>query len=173
MQKKEIDYSKTIIYRIMCKNPQITDCYIGHTTDFTKRKATHKHSCNTPNNKKYNYNIYKFIRQNGNWDNWSMIKLMDFSCNNVYEASKQERICLEQYNATLNTNVPSQSHQEWKKKNYEENKAEILEYNHIWKENNKVAITEYNRKYYEKNKEKINEKKQKKYEENKNKNIEL
>ena len=32
MPKKEIDYSNTIIYRIVCKDTNITECYVGHTT---------------------------------------------------------------------------------------------------------------------------------------------
>ena len=42
MPKTIIDYDKTIIYRIVCKNTLITDCYIGHTTNFTKRICEHK-----------------------------------------------------------------------------------------------------------------------------------
>ena len=42
MPRLPIDYSKTIIYRIVCKNPEIKDCYVGQTTDFTSRKSCHK-----------------------------------------------------------------------------------------------------------------------------------
>ncbi len=46
MPKTKIDYSKTIIYRIVCKDLSITECYVGHTTNFTKRKCQHKNDCN-------------------------------------------------------------------------------------------------------------------------------
>ena len=46
MPKKEIDYSKTIIYKIVCNDLNIKDCYIGSTTSFTKRKNRHKSNCN-------------------------------------------------------------------------------------------------------------------------------
>ena len=49
MPKKIIDYSKTIIYKIVCNDLNITDLYIGHTTNFIKRKATHKSNCNNIN----------------------------------------------------------------------------------------------------------------------------
>ena len=42
MPRKEIDYSKTVIYKIVCNDLNVKDVYVGHTTDFTKRKATHK-----------------------------------------------------------------------------------------------------------------------------------
>ena len=52
MPKNDIDYLKTIIYKIVCKDLNITDFYVGHTTNFIKRKATHKTACNNINNKK-------------------------------------------------------------------------------------------------------------------------
>ena len=34
------------IYKIVCNDLSITDCYVGHTTDFVKRKCNHKIICN-------------------------------------------------------------------------------------------------------------------------------
>ena len=45
MPKVEIDYSQTIIYKICCKDPNITDIYIGHTSNFIQRKHNHKTNC--------------------------------------------------------------------------------------------------------------------------------
>ena len=42
MPKENIDYSKTIIYKIVCKDIDIEDCYVGSTTDFVRRKSEHK-----------------------------------------------------------------------------------------------------------------------------------
>ena len=39
MPKINCEYSKTVIYKIVCNDINITDCYIGHTTAFSKRKA--------------------------------------------------------------------------------------------------------------------------------------
>ena len=36
------DYSKTISYRIICKDKSITEGYIGHTTNLKKRLNKHK-----------------------------------------------------------------------------------------------------------------------------------
>ena len=46
MTKKEIDYTKTIFYIIFSNNENINESYIGHTTQFTKRKSQHKNICN-------------------------------------------------------------------------------------------------------------------------------
>ena len=42
MPKDTIDYSNTIIYKIYCNDSSVTDIYIGHTTNFIKRKYQHK-----------------------------------------------------------------------------------------------------------------------------------
>ena len=63
MPKKVIDYSKTIIYKIVCSELDISDCYIGHTTDFRRRKNQHKSKLQ----KGSNFKVYQMIRQQGGW----------------------------------------------------------------------------------------------------------
>jgi hypothetical protein len=38
MPRLPIDYSKSIIYKIVCKDLDVKDCYVGSTTNFTNRK---------------------------------------------------------------------------------------------------------------------------------------
>jgi hypothetical protein len=89
--------------------------YFGFTTDFTKRKNGLKTRCNNPNNKAYNFKIYSFIRSNGGWDNWSMILIEYYPCNNGIEARARERYWYEFLNASLNRNCPNRSNAESKK----------------------------------------------------------
>ena len=35
MPKSNCDYSRTVLYKTVCNDLNITDCYVGHTTDFT------------------------------------------------------------------------------------------------------------------------------------------
>ena len=39
MPRKAIDYSRTIIYKIVCNDLNVEECYVGSTTDFSKRKS--------------------------------------------------------------------------------------------------------------------------------------
>ena len=41
MPRKEIDYSNTHFYKIVCKDLNIKDCYVGHTTNFKNKKYEH------------------------------------------------------------------------------------------------------------------------------------
>jgi hypothetical protein len=60
MPKKPIDYSKTIIYKLVCNDLSITDVYVGSTTSFVKRKYLHKSLCNNENSKCYIKKIHNY-----------------------------------------------------------------------------------------------------------------
>ena len=123
MPSKPIDYSKAHFYKIVCKDLSISDCYVGHTTDFTKRKSQHK------GNRDYHLYVYQFIRNNGGWDNFDMILMKTVECNNSLEARKIERELIEELKATLNQRIPIISNEDkkeykknWSSTNYESNK---------------------------------------------------
>ncbi len=162
MPLNEIDYSKTIIYKIVCNDLTITECYVGSTTDFKTRKAAHKSACNNENRKSYNFKVYKMIRDNGGWDNWIMIQIEKFPCNDSNEAHARERYWYENMNAKLNSCIPNRTEKEWRDENkdiiklynvkyYDENKDHIKEY-YI---QNKDHIKECNAKYRDENKDHI------------------
>jgi predicted GIY-YIG superfamily endonuclease len=102
-----IDYSRTIIYKLVCKDPTITDCYVGATTDFTQRRYRHKNNCINEKQKEYDFTVYRFIRANGGFANWDMIMVEEYSCENSIQSATRERYWLETLRATLNINVPN------------------------------------------------------------------
>jgi len=106
MPKVEIDYSNTIIYKITCKDPNITDVYVGHTTNFIQRKHAHKQCCINNKSSNYNCKLYQVIRNNGGWTNWSMEIVNFFNCKDHYEARKKEQEYFELLHATLNSIEP-------------------------------------------------------------------
>ena len=176
MPRLPIDYSKTIIYKIVCNDLNICDVYVGFTTDFTRRKGEHKSICNNEKSKKYNRKVYQTIRANGGWDNFSMVEIEKYPCNDSNEAHARERYYLELLNAKLNIQIPTRTNQEYYKKYSEDNKEKIKQYREDNKEKrkqyieaNKEKIAEYKKKYREANKEKIAERKKKYNEANKEK----
>jgi len=106
MPKVEIDYSNTIIYKITCKDPAITDVYVGHTTNFVQRKHAHKQSCTNAKTVNYRCKLYDVIRNNGGWDNWKMEIINFFKCHDHYEARKREQEYFISLHATLNSIEP-------------------------------------------------------------------
>jgi hypothetical protein len=157
MPKVPIDYTNTIIYKIVCNDSNITDLYVGHTTHFIKRKCQHKYSCTNENSKGYNRKVYSTIRDNGGWDNWSMIEVEKYVCNDSNEATARERYWFETLEAKLNIFRPhllmsdKVKMLQQKKEYREKNKKQIMEY----RENNKDKLKEYQKEYIEKNKNKL------------------
>ena len=114
-----VNYQNGMIYKLCCNDLNITDIYIGSTVNFKERKRCHKKSCNNINHIKYNYKVYKFIRDNGGWNNWDMVLVAKTKCNSKLELRQFERKYYEELNATLNNNYPGRTQKEWVEKNKE------------------------------------------------------
>ena len=165
MPRLPIDYQKTIIYKIVCNDLKITDCYVGHTTDMTKRKNCHKSCCNNEKFAGFNEKKYVTIRANGGWTNWVMVMVEKFPCNNEEEARMREREVYEILGANMNRVRPYRSPEEKveQDKEYiethkEQKNEKNKEYNKTHKEQNQVRNKEYYETHKEQNREKISEK---------------
>lgn len=106
MPKAEIDYSNIIIYKITCKDVNVKDVYVGHTTNFVQRKHAHKQSCINVKASNHKCKLYDVIRANGGWNNWTMEIINFHNCKDHYEARKKEQEYFVSLNATLNSISP-------------------------------------------------------------------
>lgn len=107
MPVKDItDYSNTIIYKIICRDSSINEIYVGHTIDFASRKKSHKNNCTKSNYEGYNSKVYKIIRENGGWNNWTMNIVAFFNCKNLEEAKEKEQEYFILLGGTLNSIEP-------------------------------------------------------------------
>ena len=107
MPKQKVDYSNTVIYKIMSNDTTITDCYVGSTTNFIQRKQSHKSTCNSTTHTNYNLKLYRIIREFGGWDEWSMLELEKYPCKDKNEATLRETHWKDLLCSTLNTNNPN------------------------------------------------------------------
>ena len=159
MPKLPINYENACIYEIVCKDVNITERYVGSTTNLVQRRRQHKNTCNNENCKQYNQYVYQFIRENGSFINWDVVlveKVID--CKDKENLHKRERYYIESLKAELNKKIPTRTVKEYKKDNkdilavkrknyYQDNKEEIKNY----QQNNKERI----KKYYQDNKERL------------------
>ena len=167
MPKKPINYASTIMYKIVCKDLNVSDCYVGHTTNFVKRKCEHKsRSCNA-GVAKNNLYVYQKIREHGGWDNFDMIQIEEYDGKNRLDVLKRERHWIETLKPNLNRSVPSRTYKEYNDEHKEEhkqyyinNRERILKRVSANAKEKASQIAEYHKKYYEKNKEKLREKHQ-------------
>ena len=149
MPRKAKDYSKALVYKLCCLDPNVKEVYVGSTTNFTKRKAQHKHSCNNETSKGYNLKVYQHIRAFGGWDNWEMVLIEYFPCETELELGRREDYWKQELQASLNS-IPPHIY-ETRHEQYENNKEHAAEY----RQANKEKIAKQHKEYYEANKEKI------------------
>jgi hypothetical protein len=164
MPKTVTDYSKNMIYKIQ-HNDDDSLLYVGHTTNFIKRKSKHK-KCSiettTP--------VYKMIRDNGGWECFTMIVIKKYPCETKMEARIEEDKIMREMKASMNERRAYTSLEEkkkcikdYKKEHYQANKETILEKVKDNYQANKEHICEYQKKYRQVNKELISERAKESY----------
>ena len=146
-----VNYKNSTIYKIVCKDLDIKDCYVGSTTNFNRRKLEHKRKYNNSNDKKYNYKVYKFIRDHGNFDNFDIIEVERYCAIDKNDLHARERYWLEKLKANLNCKIPNRSKKEYMKE-YEKTDKRMQHKKEYNKEYNK---TDKQIKYIKKQNEKL------------------
>lgn len=152
------DYSKTIIYEIICNDETITDCYVGSTTDYSHRCGEHKNNCNDITCKDANYKVYNFIRSNGGWDNWTILEIEKYPCLNNDQARERERYYYDMRNSTLNSQRPfitDEERAEDARERVRINRLENPVYMVQWRIDNRDNVKKYRQQYRIDNAEKI------------------
>jgi hypothetical protein len=157
-----VNYENACVYKICCRDPLITDIYIGSTCDMKKRKQGHKQDCNNDKRVQYNYYVYQFIRDNGGFLNWCMVEIEKYKATDKQDLHKRERFHIESLGASLNKYIPIRSVEEIKGRIKEcsieyrkNNKEDLREKAVIYQINNKEEILAKKKIYGEKNKERI------------------
>ena len=179
MLKVAIDYSKTVIYKIVCKDLNVNYKYVGQTTNLNKRRNQHKTACNNESDKRHHLYVYQNIRDNGGWENWIVVEVEKYPCKDFNEAGKRERFHIEQF-GNLNKVIPTRTDKEYRethkthiseyqKIHYQENKKTLSQQQKIYRENNREAIQAQQKIYSENNKDKQKTRQHRWYQKNKNK----
>lgn len=157
MPTNAIDWSKTLIYKIISKDPNSDFIYVGSTTDFTRRMRLHKHSCTSEKSKNYNIKLYQFIREHEGWNNFIMVLIEKFeTCKDRLEAHQREQYWIDELNAKLNERRAYISREQKLK---EQEQYRIDNYEHIQKRQREYEIIhkEMRLKYREQHKDEIRE----------------
>ena len=164
MPKVPMDYTKCCIYKIE-HNDDESLVYVGHTTNFDKRKTQHKSNCKNDNGKHYNFKVYQMIRENGGWEKFLMLEVEKYPCADKREAERRENEVMKELKSSMNTNKSfitqemSEYHKEYHTNYYELHKLKIKERSKEYKKNNKLKIQERDKDYRDNNKLKIQKKK--------------
>lgn len=179
-----VNYENGKIYKILDKTTG--NIYIGSTAEkyLSRRLQRHiGHYKSYITNKKYYMTSFEILKNN----NFEILLLETYPCNNKYELEQKERYYIEN-NTCVNKVIPTRTKKEYdiiyrqenkdkkketdklyrennkekvkqnKKKHYEENKEHFKQYHNEWYENNKQKVKEQVKQYRIDNKEKISEK---------------
>jgi hypothetical protein len=161
------DYTKGKIYKLICN--ETNKIYIGSTCqELSKRKADHKNDYNRWQINKTTKNIssYDIIKNN----NYDIILIEEYLCNNKNELHARERYWIEQYDC-VNKIIPTRTQHEYRNDNIDKIKEYDNDRYHNerklnndyqkkikdYRNKNKEKTQEYNKQYYINNKEKIKE----------------
>ena len=116
-------------YIIICNDMHVTECYVGSTSNFANRKIKHKSRCVNPKAIDYNIKLYRFIRDHGGWENWSMVIIDIVPCDDRNDTRQKERSYIVQCDATLNSYMSSRTPREYAAAHPVETKASYEKYN--------------------------------------------
>jgi len=121
-------YKNTIIYKIFSeKSPE--NIYIGHTSlSLNQRFAIHRYECKVNDSKL----LFKYIRENGGFDEFKIEVLEKCICENVRQARLRERDYILLLKPTLNKNIPLRTMIQWRKESSKYNdymRCYMREYN--------------------------------------------
>ena len=130
-----VNYQNGMIYKIAHRySPYV---YIGSTCNFSRRKSQHKDCCNNEKSKQYNQKVYQTIRELGGWDNFVMVLVAKFPCNDKMELHAKEFEYQQLFDANLNT----------------QNAIKDPNYDKKYHEKNREKRNQFSQKYNKKNSE--------------------
>ena len=93
---------KCYIYRIQDNNDP-EQFYIGSTLNLSRRKSHHKKNVRNKVGKLYWTKLYKYIRDNGGWDNFTFTKIDEVDILLLSEGTEYEQSIIDKLNPTLNS----------------------------------------------------------------------
>ena len=127
------NYSNSVIYKIYSRDVNIKDIYVGETTDFIRRKYSHKRECEKEY-KQYKTSrrtLYQAINSNGGWHNWIIEEIEKYPCENRQQLLDRETFWIIELNATLNKHVrksTKESKKDWYNQHRETVRSKQKEY---------------------------------------------
>ena len=131
------------VYKIASVSRDVVKCYIGSTTNIIKRTRVHKYNATNETAPLYNKPLYKYIRENGGWDNFRVEKLEILSNATLLHQIELFYIKLNSANC-FNKNIPLRTIQQYQKDNI----LLLKQYQKDYKIKNKERLNAYQVAYY-------------------------
>ena len=95
MPNTNMDYNKSVIYQVCCKDEGIDKVWIGTSTGIKSRSRFYAFNTNNRMSKRYDQPLYKFIRTHGGWNRWCLSVLEEYPCKDKFELERRKNWWLE------------------------------------------------------------------------------
>jgi hypothetical protein len=162
LAEKIKDYSRAVVYKIVCKDTCVSFVYVGSTSNYRMRLSHHKSDYFNVSSPRHKLPLYEFMRANGDWTNFEVIIVEEFPCSSKRELEEREQYWKVECGDNMGlkkAHITKEQIKEEAHKHYIENREQRLQQAKEYYEANK----EKKRKYYEVNKERILENSKKRY----------
>ena len=158
-----------VVYKITCNNDEVSDCYVGSTTNFTKRQYQHKSCASRLKN-----NLYSCIADNGGRSSadiaWTMEVVDTIDDDDRLVLLNAEKYWINKLKPSLNTNkvLPTtgeikDANRAYQRQRYQNNKEYFKERALKYREEHPEEYKAYQDAYRAKNKETLNCRMREKY----------
>ena len=94
---------KKCVYKIVCKDKEITEFYIGSSVDLHVRKIAHKTKSSNLNCREYCLPLYMFINVNGGFENWEIVVIKEYKFITNKELTMNEQYYIDLLKPQLNS----------------------------------------------------------------------
>ena len=140
------NYNNTVIYMIYKPDSDL-NTYVGHTTNFKERVNKHRVRYNGKDFPRCNLQLYDYMRENGQFDDWKIEIITEYPCNSKREAEKKEQHFIDLFKSVLNSKRAYTTDEQTKLGN----KLRCEKYKRL----NTKKVANYQKKYQESHKEEI------------------
>ena len=145
------NYNNTVIYMIYKPNSDLKT-YVGHTTNFKVRLRLHRSRYNRKGSMHCDTPLYNYMRENGQFDEWTFEIITEYPCNSKREAEKKEQYFIDLFKSELNSMSAYTSSEDsiirkekYRKVYYNNHKEELLSKMKIYRDTHKEEINKKKR----------------------------
>jgi hypothetical protein len=75
MGKQKPKFENSVVYKIYCLDSEITDIYVGVTTNLKSKDYHHRKSCTVEGYTECKRYVHQFIKSHGGWEQWRIAQI--------------------------------------------------------------------------------------------------
>ena len=117
MGKQKPKFENSVVYKIYCLDSEITDIYVGVTTNLKSKDYHHRKSCTVEGYTECNRYVHQFIKSHGGWEKWRIAQIRAYKTKIKNELQLHQKLCkyVRKLKPTLNKYKSTETDNDYKK----------------------------------------------------------